>query len=217
MLIKILIIFLWLPGLAWGDELLVDFKEESLPVLNEEFRQVRKACTDNATDITSNDTDITSIDARVTVLEAGSGFDTSVKARIDGAQSLLNGSFVKIDLDAEDIDAASEFASGTFTTTTIGTYFISAHLTGAGTGANDDMQVSICIGTGVLSIADSVAYGTGSVSDTENRATASISGIFALTAGDKAEMWGQAHGGVPAIIVNGTEVGATFLSIHRIQ
>ena len=79
--------FLWLSKIFIGlmlmantclaDELIVDFEEDSVPVLNEELRQIREVSEDfdtrldtNEDDIDTNETDISTSQADIVVLEA---------------------------------------------------------------------------------------------------------------------------------------------------
>lgn len=61
-------LFLLTAGIARAAEVLADFSNKSLPVLNEELRKKNQQIKDLQARVTTLEADVTSLDARVTAL-----------------------------------------------------------------------------------------------------------------------------------------------------
>ena len=87
---KIFIGLLLMANTCLADELIVDFEEDSIPVLNEELRQIRKDSERvdvNEDDIDTNETDIATSEADIVVLEADA---TASPTSVWSAQAWVN-------------------------------------------------------------------------------------------------------------------------------
>lgn len=118
-LIIIPIILLAINGFC--DETIVDFSENTIPVLNEELRKI--------------DESNVALEARVATLEAAGSSYSQFSASMTAAQSVNTGTLTKITWDTEDFDSDSVFGSSKFTAPSAGKWLINVQVSFNSIGA----------------------------------------------------------------------------------
>ena len=105
---------------AYGDEIISDFEEDSVPVINEELRQIDQDITTNATSVTTNAASITTNTSAIAAVQ-------EIKAWIN-----FNGTGTPAARDSFNVTSITDLGVGEYT------------IVWATDFANDDYVVSVC-------------------------------------------------------------------------
>lgn len=129
--IHAILILLTACSISWANEneLITNFDEKTVPVINEELRKLDEVDDDLLT--------------RVTTLEGNTAESVVFSVHKSAGQTVSTGSYVLITFDTESIDTDAAFASSKFTVTTAGKYFFNVQLTFNSLGADKIAQIAV--------------------------------------------------------------------------